>query len=54
MSCLSDNLDGCSGDSVPIGVTYSNCENRCEPNEYALVCGGVGTRTLAYGTYGMP
>lgn len=40
--CLSDNLVECPGPNVTPGVSYSNCENQCQPGEYALACGDAG------------
>jgi len=40
--CLSDNPTECPGPNAMPGVTYSNCENQCNPDEYALGCGAPG------------
>ena len=40
--CLSDNLTSCPGPNATPGVTYSNCQDVCAPDEYVLVCGTVG------------
>jgi hypothetical protein len=40
--CLSDQLGECPGPDATPGVTYSNCMNRCNPDEYAVSCGGPG------------
>jgi hypothetical protein len=39
--CLSDNLTQCPGPSAT-GLTYSNCQDACQPDEYVLMCGSIG------------
>jgi hypothetical protein len=62
MACMSNSATECPGPNATPGVSYSNCENQCQPNEYALGCGGPGPgpwpqppvtcRTLPYGPGG--
>jgi hypothetical protein len=40
--CLSDNLMSCPGSNATPGVTYSNCQDVCELDEYVLLCGTIG------------
>jgi hypothetical protein len=42
MECMSDSLTECPGPNITPGVTYSNCQNQCGFDEYALACGSVG------------
>jgi hypothetical protein len=42
MACLSNSLTECPGANVTPGVSYSNCENQCHSDEYALACGSAG------------
>ncbi len=41
--CPSDDPTRCSEPAATPGVTYSDCENQCGPDEYTLVCGAVGS-----------
>jgi hypothetical protein len=40
--CASDNPTQCPGPNATPGVTYSNCQNQCRSDEYALFCGTIG------------
>jgi hypothetical protein len=40
--CLSNDPTQCPGPDLTPGVTYSNCQDQCDSNEYALGCGGPG------------
>jgi hypothetical protein len=40
--CLSNDQTGCPGPNPTPGVSYSNCQDKCQPGEYALACGGPG------------
>ena len=40
--CLSDDLTQCPGPNATPGVTYSNCKDLCDEDEYAAICGTVG------------
>jgi hypothetical protein len=42
MECLSDTLTECPGPNPTPGVSYSDCDDQCQPGEYALACGGPG------------
>ena len=42
MECLSDNPTECPGPNVTPEVSYSECEDQCNADEYAVACGGVG------------
>jgi len=42
MTCMSNDPAGCPEPNPIQGVTFSDCENQCSPDEYALGCGGVG------------
>jgi hypothetical protein len=44
LDCLSNNLTECPGPNFTPGVSYSNCENQCHSDEYALACGSAGPR----------
>jgi hypothetical protein len=39
--CISDSADRCEGPSAVLGVTFT-CRDECQPDEYGVVCGGVG------------
>ena len=39
--CLSNNLTQCPGPSAT-GLTYSNCQDACQLDEYVLMCGSIG------------
>jgi hypothetical protein len=38
LGCLSDNEKQCPAASSSPDVTYSDCQNQCEPGEYAMWC----------------
>jgi hypothetical protein len=40
--CLSDDAEQCPGPNPTPGVSYSDCQNQCNTDEYALVCGSIG------------
>jgi hypothetical protein len=40
--CGSDNLTQCPGPNATPGVTYSNCQDLCQSDEYVLFCGAIG------------
>jgi len=40
--CATDNLTQCPGPNPTPGVTYSDCQNQCQSDEYVLFCGTVG------------
>jgi hypothetical protein len=40
--CMSNDPMHCPGPDLTPGVTYSNCQNQCRSDEYALGCGGPG------------
>jgi hypothetical protein len=40
--CLSSDAMHCPDSNTTPGVTYSDCTNLCQPDEYALACGGPG------------
>ncbi len=42
MSCTSNSLTECPEPNPMVGVTYSDCVNQCNPDEYALACGAPG------------
>jgi len=41
-TCLSDDPTRCPSDDGVATAAASSCTNQCEPNEYAVSCGGVG------------
>jgi hypothetical protein len=44
--CPSDYLTQCGAGADMNGpVTYSNCQDQCATDEYALSCGGIGAST---------
>lgn len=44
MLCMTDSLSGCpvGGPITVPGVTFSDCKDQCNSNEYVMACGGIG------------
>jgi hypothetical protein len=40
--CLSNDATQCPGGDPVVGVTYSDCQDQCNADEYAVGCGGIG------------
>ena len=40
--CLSNDPTQCPGPNPVVGVTFSDCQDECNADEYAVGCGGVG------------
>src|SRR5664280_2284915 len=47
MSCTTNDPTQCPGPNLTPGVIYSNCVDQCNPDEYALACGGIGPGPIA-------
>jgi hypothetical protein len=52
MTCMTDNLSECpaGGPIIIPSVTFSDCKNLCNSDEYVMACGGVGPGEPAVST----